>query len=101
MEGSAEQKAYSEFNDRLNGMVVVGSDFQFLLKEKDVVGHRWLVLWPAVAGVHRRRFRFLSQHGVIFRGDEASQFPPWKRQVTVGVRHLYGATNNKQRRVGL
>jgi hypothetical protein len=49
VEGSAEQKAYSEFNDRLNGMVV-GSDFQFLLKEKDVVGHRWLALWPLLPG---------------------------------------------------
>lgn len=45
-EGSAEQKAYSEFNHRLSGMVLLVIGGLFVLKERGAVTRRWLALWP-------------------------------------------------------
>lgn len=45
-EGSAEQKAFSEFNHHLSGIFLLGIGGLFLLKEQGVVPRRWLALWP-------------------------------------------------------
>jgi putative copper resistance protein D len=45
-EGSAEQKAYSEFNHHLSGVFLLVIAGLFLLKEQGVVPRRWLTLWP-------------------------------------------------------
>lgn len=43
-EGSAEQKAYSEFNHRLSGMVLLVIGGLFVLKERGTMTRRWLAL---------------------------------------------------------
>lgn len=45
-EGSAEQKAFSEFNHHLSGVFLLVIGGLFLLKEQGVVPRRWLALWP-------------------------------------------------------